>query len=128
VPNSRSERSSVTCPLVLDDQDLLREFELQDFFSYLLAQFYEVSNSRGERSGAVCPLVLEGRDLLQEFELQAFSSAFLHNPLKCQIPKVRDLVMCGLLIWMTEIYFGSSSFKIFLLLSCTILRSAKFPK
>jgi hypothetical protein len=87
-----------------------------------------VSNSRSERSGAMCPLVLDDLDLLREFRLQAFSSYFSHNPSKCRIPDVRYLVMRGLLIWMTKIYFGSSGFERFLLLACTILGSAEFPK
>jgi hypothetical protein len=68
------------------------------------------------------PLDLDDRDLLQEFGLRAFSMhACSRNSLKCRIPEVRDLRARGLLIWMTQIYFGSSGFGHFQCMALTIL-------
>jgi hypothetical protein len=64
-------------PLDLDGRDLLQEFGLWAFFSFLLMQFSEVSNSQSVRSGDVWSLGLDGQYLLQEFGLLAFFPCFL---------------------------------------------------
>jgi hypothetical protein len=85
------------CPLVLDGRDLLQEFRLRAFFSYLLAQSSEVSNSRSVRSGDVWPLDLDDQDLLWEFELRAFKSPLLTQLLLAFSWSTRSPDMCPLL-------------------------------
>jgi hypothetical protein len=74
------------------------------------------------------PLVLDDRDSLREFELQASSMHSYYNPPECRISEVRDMPPRVLLLWTSEIHFGSSGFEIFLILARANLRSVIFPK
>jgi hypothetical protein len=95
--NSRSVRSGVACPLVLDDRDLLREFGLRELSPACL------HNSPKCRIPEVRDLVTRGllfwmdRDLFWEFGLRAFGSPLLTQLLLAFSWSTRSPDMCPLL-------------------------------